>query len=68
MSTHEANLKKLSKTSILMNFVKKNNGSWDHVAWEDLCTKINAKYTPIDLDQVGVLLEEKKELFIAKNS
>lgn len=60
----EENLKKLAKTSILMNFVKKNHGSWDHQMWVDLCEKIKKKgYTPIDCDQVGILLEEKKETF-----
>lgn len=60
----EENLKKLARTSILMNFVKKNHGSWDHNLWKELCEKITAKgYKPIDFDQVGVLLEEKKEKY-----
>ena len=55
------NLKRLAKTSILMNFVKKNHGSWDHQMWIDLCEKIKTMgYKPIDCDQVGILLEEKK--------
>ena len=62
----EANLKKLSKTAVLANFVKKNNGKWGHAEWEALCAKIAEKYSPIDLDQVGVLLEKKKAAYWAK--
>lgn len=63
--TAQENLTKLKKTSILMNFVKKNNGSWDHGMWQTLCDSLKTKgYDPIDLDQVGLLLEEKKEKFL----
>lgn len=67
MSKKEENLKKLARTSILMNFVKKNQGSWDHLMWEELCNVITAKgYSPIDFDQVGLLLEQKKEAYLEK--
>ena len=66
MSKKEENLKKLARTSVLMNFVKKNNADWNHDQWEELCEKISKKYSPIDFDQVGVLLEEKKAAFLAK--
>ena len=61
----EENLKKLARTSILMNFVKKNHGSWDHQIWEELCVKLGEKYSPIDFDQVGLLLEQKKEKYLS---
>ena len=64
MSKKEENLKKLARTSVLMNFVKKNNASWDHTLWEELCEKIEKKYSPIDLDEVGVLLEQKKVQYL----
>ena len=63
----EVNLKKLAKSCIPMNFVKKNNGEWDHSAWVDFCSSLEAKgYTPIDFDQVGLILEKKKADFLAK--
>lgn len=61
----EKNLKALKKTVILTNFVKKNNGSWDHSMWEELCASIAKKYSPIDFDQVGLLLEDKKAAYCA---
>ena len=64
-SKKDMNLAKLAKTSTLMNFVKKNHGSWDHQMWEDFCVKITKKYSPIDLDKVGLLLEEKKSKYLA---
>jgi len=60
----DANLAKLAKTTTLMNFVKKNQGSWDHQLWEELCAKISKKYSPIDFDKVGILLEEKKNKYL----
>ena len=67
MDAKEKNLKKLSRTNILMNFVKKNEGSWDHAKWEEFCTSLETKkYTPIDLGAVGALLETKKEAYLAK--
>lgn len=62
----EANLKKLARTVILTNFVKKNNGTWNHKKWEELCASIAKKYSPIDFDQVGLLLEQKKVAYLAK--
>ena len=63
----ETNLKKLAKTSLLMNFVKKNNGKWNHAQWIDLLAGLEKKgYKPIDADQIGLLLEEKKEVYLAK--
>ena len=63
----ETNLKKLAKTSLLMNFVKKNDGNWNHAQWVGLLEALKTKgYTPIDADQVGLLLEDKKEVYLAK--
>jgi len=60
------NLGKLRKSNILMNFVKKNNGCWDHQGWVGLCDYLKEKgYTPIDFDQVGLILEEKKVAFLS---
>lgn len=63
----EKNLKRLRRTPIPMNFVKKVNGVWDHNQWEEFCAMLEEKgYTPIDFDQVGLLLEEKKVTFLSK--
>ena len=67
MATADANLKKLRKTVIPINFVKKNNGAWNHEQWLEFCEMLQNKgYTPIDFDQVGLLLERKKVDYLAK--
>ena len=66
MDAKEKNLKKLSRTNILMNFVKKNEGNWDHQTWLEFCDYLEEKkYSPIDLDAVGAMLEAKKEKYLA---
>ena len=65
-SSAEMNINRLARTSLPMNFVKKHNGEWNHQAWLELCAFLEDKgYTPIDLDQVGLLLEKKKAEFWA---
>ncbi|MCF7790555.1 MAG: hypothetical protein K9M56_01030 [Victivallales bacterium] len=67
MDDKDKNLKKLSRTPILMNFVKKNKGCWDHQTWLELCASLEDRgYTPIDYEKVGKLLETKKETYLAK--
>ncbi len=64
----EKNLKKLSRTSIPMNFVKKCKGSWDHDGWMEFCSSLEEKgYTPIDFEAVGALIEAKKTVYVEKN-
>jgi Fe-S cluster assembly iron-binding protein IscA len=59
------NLKKISRSRILSNFIKKNQGCYDHSNWLELCDEIKSKgYEPIDFDQVGLLLEEKKAQYL----
>ncbi len=66
MGLKEDNLKKLSRTTILATFVKKNKGEWNHAKWESLLAEISKKgFDPIDADQVGLLLEKKKIEFLA---
>jgi hypothetical protein len=68
MNEKEKNFKKLSRTPILMNFVKRNNGEWNHEQWLELCLALEKKsYNPIDLNKVGTLLEKKKETYFIKN-
>ena len=63
----EKNLKKLSRTPVLMNFVKKHDACWDHQAWLELCATLEEKgYSPINHEEVGALLEQKKEAYLAK--
>ena len=67
MGLKEENLKKLAKTTLLANFVKKNKGSWDHQKWIDLLENLKAKgYYPVDEDQVGLIVEKKKTEYWAK--
>jgi len=61
------NLKKLAGTTILMNFIKKHKAQWNHDQWLDLLKHIKNKgYSPIDPDQVGLVLEEKKQAYLSK--
>jgi len=43
MGQKEDNLKKLAKTGILANFVKRNKGQWDHEGWLGLLASIKEK-------------------------
>ena len=43
MGQKEDNLKKLAKTGILANFVKRNKGAWDHEGWLGLLASIKEK-------------------------
>ncbi len=67
MGLKEENLKKLAKTALLTNFVKKNKGSWDHQKWVELLDNLKQKgYYPIDEDQVGLIIEKKKAEYSEK--
>lgn len=60
-NTAEANLQRLASTSIAADFVKANQGEWDHQTWVKFCHDLGDKgFFPVDLDQVGLLLEKKK--------
>ena len=65
----ESNLKKLAETPIIADFVKRTHCEWNHQDWLDLLAKIRAKgFDPIDTDQVGLLLEERRaQILAAKN-
>ena len=66
LSKPESNLKKLTKSPIPMNFVKKHNATWNRQDWLDFLDYLKEKnYFPIDTDKVGLLLEEKKAQYIA---
>ena len=65
--TKEANLERLSKSGLLDNFVTKNKGTWDNEKWLNLCDEISRQdFTPIDYDQVGLVLEKKKAGYLSK--
>ncbi len=62
--TPDENIKKLAASGIPSDFVKKHNGEWDHKAWLDLCSVIDENgYTPINFDQVGLLLEDERAIY-----
>lgn len=66
LSPEEANIRKLSRSPIPMNFVKKHNGQWNHQDWLDFLADIKARgYDPINTDYVGLILEEKKAQYLA---
>ncbi len=68
-SKEEINLKRLVKTPIIMNFVKKKNGAWNHQDWLDFLSYLKEKgYDPINPDQVGLLLEERKAQYLASKN
>ena len=61
----EANLGRLAKTGLLDTFITINRGLWDHEKWLDLCDEISRlDFTPIDYDQVGLVLEKKKAEYL----
>lgn len=65
-SKEETNLKKLTKSPIAMNFVKKTNANWNHQDWLVFLDYLKEKgYDPINPDNVGLLLEEKKAQYLA---
>ena len=68
-SNTEVNLARLAKTSLPKEFVEQHCGEWNHQDWLDFCERLEEKgYTPIDLDQVGLLLEKQKADYWDKRS
>ncbi len=62
----ERNIRRLERSVIPMNFVKRKNGEWNHQDWLDFLTEIKERgYAPIDDRQVGLLLEERKAQYLA---
>ena len=69
LSKEESNYKKLRRSPIAMNFVKRHQGSWNHQDWLGFLGYLKEKgYMPINTDQVGLLLEEKKAQFLASKN
>ncbi len=65
LSPEDKNLKKLRKSPIPSNFVKKMNGSWNHQDWLGFLDFLKEKgYEPINHDAVGLILEEKKAQYL----
>jgi hypothetical protein len=62
-------IKTLLDSGLLKDFVEKNQGSWDHGLWLELCEEIKEKgHTPIDFDMVGLHLEEHKTAYFSGRS
>lgn len=69
LSKEESNYKKLRRSPIAMNFVKRYQGSWNHQDWLGFLDYLKEKgYMPINTDQVGLLLEEKKAQYLASKN
>ena len=50
------------------DFVKNHHGEWNHRDWLEFCAYLEDQgYTPIDLDQVGLLLEKNKTEYFNGN-
>ncbi len=63
-SIAEMNLARLAKTSLPKEFVRQHSGEWNHRDWLEFCAFLEEHgYTPIDLDQVGLLLEREKAIY-----
>lgn len=64
--TKESNLKKLAESPIIADFVKAKDGCWNHQDWLTFLSDLKKNgCDPIDPDQVGLLLEEKKAKYLA---
>ncbi|MBR2434950.1 MAG: hypothetical protein IKB22_05710 [Lentisphaeria bacterium] len=60
----EMNLARLAKTPLIKEFVANHKGEWNHRDWLEFCAFLEDKgFTPIDLDQVGLLLEKEKAVY-----
>lgn len=67
-TAEEINLGRISESGMLCEFVEDNMGCWDHAKWMSLCESIeNSGFTPVDLDQVGLLLEKCKDKYLSKS-
>ena len=60
------NLVKLKRTRALENFVEKYCGQWNHQQWLRLCDLIQLVLGPVDPEEMGQLLEEKKREYFQK--
>ena len=68
-SNTEVNLARLAKTTLIWEFVESHCGEWNHQDWLMFCAMLEVKgYTPIDLDQVGLLLEKNKTIYWEGNN
>ena len=67
-SSAEMNLTRFAKTSLAADFVKDHHGECNHRDWLEFCAYLEDQgYTPIDLDQVGLLLEKNKAEYFNGN-
>ena len=68
-SAEEKNLNRLSRTAIIMNFVKSKSGSWNHQEWLEFLSEVKRHgYDPIDPEQLGLLLEERKAQYLSSRN
>jgi hypothetical protein len=54
------------KTPLAMNFVKRQKGAWTHEDWLGFLNDIESKGYVCNPDEIGLLLEVKKEEYWAK--
>jgi hypothetical protein len=56
-------LERLKSSSVLKNFVRKQNGQWNHVQWEGFLSEAKASGYALPAEVVGAALEDEKALY-----
>ena len=68
-SLEDESLRKLAKTPLVMNFVKRKDGCWNHQDWLEFLSEVKRKgFDSVSPDQIGMLLEGKKAQYLAAKS
>ncbi len=63
MNEIKSNMDKLIESGKIKLFATKHNGTWSHKDWLEFCKELEASgLAPLDLNEVGLLLEKEKKL------
>jgi len=57
------NFSELHRTGVLHQFVREHDGQWEHEQWLSLINKISKQFSPIDINKVGLALEQLKSMY-----
>jgi hypothetical protein len=49
-------------------FIEQNQGTWTHENWLHLVESINSKFDEVNIDDIGKILERKKQVYQAKKN
>lgn len=62
MNERKSNMDKLIESGKIKLFASKHNGTWTHKDWLEFCKELEASgLAPLDLNEVGQLLEKEKK-------